>query len=163
MTMPFPLAWQALLVCIAVFVTPPVFAESMSSYVSVNDDASLNMRGRTIVLAGIYVPKTDEGCIDEAGADCRTRAAAALEFKIQGFVHCMSLRSLGRGTLTGTCYVDRTSFNPGIDLAAYLVESGWAMATPDAPYEYHALQRLAEVQLKGIWGSSRVITNRGLR
>jgi endonuclease YncB( thermonuclease family) len=138
-------------------------ARSMSSYVTVNDDASLNLSGHTIVLAGIYIPKTDESCIDEAGADCRTRAAAALRFKIQGFVHCEALRSLGRGVLTGACYSDRSAFDPGIDLAAYLVETGWAMATPDAPFEYHVLQRLAEVQLKGIWGSSRVITNRGLR
>jgi endonuclease YncB( thermonuclease family) len=155
--------WHLLLGCVVVIAAAAVDARSMSSYVSVNDDASLNLRGHTIVLAGIHVPKTAEGCIDRAGAACRTRAAAALRFKIQGFVHCEGLQAVGRSALTGTCHVDRSPFDPGIDLGAYLVENGWAFATPDAPFSYHALQRLAEAQLKGIWGNSRVITNRGLR
>lgn len=156
-------SWGKLAVVLVGVASAGAQALSMSSYVSVNDDASLNLRNRTIVLAGIFVPKTDASCIDEPGAKCRTRAAAALDFRIQGFVHCEGLQTAGRGILRGTCYVDRTPFDPGIDLGAYLVENGWAFATPDAPYSYHALQRLAEVQLKGVWGSSRVITNRGLR
>jgi endonuclease YncB( thermonuclease family) len=51
-----------------------------------------------------------------------------------------------------TCYRDRSSFDPGTDLAAYLIERGWALARPEAPFEYHAMERIARSQEVGVWG-----------
>lgn len=137
------------------FVTVPALAESVSSYAKVNDDGSLVVRGRTIELAGIYIPKTKESCIGETSDNCRTRAAAALDFRVQGFIYCDKLQKIG-AVWRGTCFVDRTPFDKGTDLAAYLVESGWALALPDASFEYLALEKLARTQLKGLWGGSTV-------
>jgi endonuclease YncB( thermonuclease family) len=50
--------------------------------------------------------------------------------------------------------VDRTSFEEGEDLAAYLIRHGWALARPGAPFEYHALERIAREQSAGVWGFS---------
>ena len=37
-------------------------------------------------------------------------------------------------------------------LAAYLIERGWAMALPGAPFEYHAIERIARSREVGVWG-----------
>lgn len=40
----------------------------------------------------------------------------------------------------------------GEDLAAYLLEQGWAVALPYTPFEYHVLERIARHKGFGIWG-----------
>jgi len=135
----------------------------LRSYAFVNDDASLTLDGNRVHLAGIFVPRTRASCIDQARTDCRTRAAAALLFRVNGFVECQILGTQSDGSLTGTCYVDRSRFDEGTDLGAYLIERGWAMAGRFAPFEYVALERLAENQGMGMWGNARVRTYRGFR
>jgi endonuclease YncB( thermonuclease family) len=137
--------------------------QRLRSYAFVNDDASLTLSGSRVHLAGIYIPHTRASCIDRANANCRTRAAAALLFRVRGFVECEILGAHSDGSLTGTCYVDRSRFDDGTDLGAYLIERGWAMAGRNAPFEYVALERLAENQGMGIWGNARVRTYRGFR
>ena len=130
-------------------------ARELHSYASVLDDASLSIEGKRVHLYGVYLP--------DAGRDCRTsirpvrcgsRAALALEFKIQGFVHCFPKSKNPDNSLNGVCYVDRGRFDEGQDLAAYLLEKGWALALPNAPFEYHALERIARHKGRGIWGST---------
>lgn len=135
----------------------------LDSYATVNDDASLNVSGKRIHLWGVYVPRNEESCIDEADSDCRTRASAALRFKLRGFVDCRIQRELSRQELVGQCFMDRSTFDQGIDLGAWLIREGWAMAGPDAPFEYRALERLASSNGKGIWGRSIVWTPGGWR
>lgn len=137
--------------------------ERLRSYAVVNDDASLSIKGQRVHLAGIFVPRTRASCIDRAQADCRTRAAAALQFRVRGFIECEIGGRFADGSLTGTCYVDRSRFDPGIDLGAYLIERGWALAGRNAPFEYQALERLAENQGMGIWDNAQVRTQRGFR
>ncbi|MFM1892015.1 MAG: hypothetical protein RLZ44_1092, partial [Pseudomonadota bacterium] len=69
------------------------------SYALINDDASLVVQNRVVHLAGVYVPTTRTSCIDAPRPGCRTRAAAALEFRIQGFVQCdvLGRRCAGEG------------------------------------------------------------------
>ena len=38
------------------------------------------------------------------------------------------------------------------DLSAYLLTRGWAVALPDAPFEYSALEKIARQQGIGVWG-----------
>ena len=54
--------------------------------------------------------------------------------------------------MQGVCYVNRGPFDEGEDLAAYLLERGWAVALPNAPFEYHALERIARHNARGVWG-----------
>lgn len=78
----------------------------------------------------------------------------ALDFRIRGFLHCYPQTKNADGSLNAICYVDRGRFDEGEDLAAYLLERGLALALPDAPFEYKALERIARHQHRGVWGFS---------
>ena len=43
--------------------------------------------------------------------------------------------------------------DPGEDLSAYLLEQGWAVALPDAPFEYQTLEKIARSRGFGVWGT----------
>ncbi len=130
----------------AVLLVAPSFAQ-VSSYAFVNDDGSLRIKGRTYRLDGIHIPATGQSCRTfERPVQCSSRAALALDFKIQGFVRCETRERNDDGSLSAYCTAD------GDDLAAYLLERGWALALPDAPFEYQALERIARHRGLGVWG-----------
>ena len=144
-------------------VVPVAMSRQLNSYATVNDDASLNIRGNQVYLHGVYIPKTRESCIGRTKPDCRTRAAEALEFRIRGFVECELALKLATSVYSGYCYGDRSTFDAGIDLGAYLIERGWALAGPNAPFEYQSLEKLARETDLGLWGNGRIWTHRGYR
>jgi endonuclease YncB( thermonuclease family) len=76
----------------------------------------------------------------------------ALEFKIDGFVHCDIKGAQEDGSVIGLCRVNVSAFNEGEDLSAYLLEEGWAVALPDAPFEYQTLEKIAQNRSFGVWG-----------
>ncbi len=152
-----------IVVCGAWPATAQSAPERLNSYAVVNDDASLIVRGKRVQLHGIYVPHTKESCINRVAHDCRTRAGAALRAKLRGFVDCRIQHVLSREELIGQCFMGRSTFDEGIDLGAWLIGEGWAMAGQDAPFEYQALERLASSNRKGVWGNSIVWTPWGYR
>lgn len=122
-------------------------AADITSYAFVQRDGTLRVQGRTIHLYGIHIPATGEACRTfERPVRCSSRAALALEFKIHGFVRCTPVERRPDGSLTAVCRAD------GTDLSAYLLERGWALALPDAPFEYVALERIARERGVGLWG-----------
>ncbi len=125
-----------------------VAAAAVSSYAFVHDDGSLRISGRTYRLYGIYVPPTERTCREfERPLKCGSRAALALDFKIgANFVRCEAKHKNDDGTISAVCTVN------GEDLAAYLLERGWAVALPDAPFEYQTLEKIARHKNIGIWG-----------
>lgn len=121
----------------------------------VQEDGTLQVQGRSIRLFGIYIPPTSRSCHTFVRpARCSSRAALALDFKIQGFVHCEPQAKHRDGSLTGLCHVNRNAFSEGEDLSAYLISLGWAAALPDAPYAYRVMEKIARQQGLGIWGIS---------
>ena len=42
-------------------------------------------------------------------------------------------------------------FNAVVDLGANLISAGMALAGPNAPFEYQALERIARATHQGIW------------
>lgn len=128
--------------------TNPASAADISSYAFVNDDGSLRIRGRTIHLYGILIPPTNRICRDFiVPVKCAPRAALALDFKIGAdFVHCDIKAQNPDRSLIATCWANE------VDLAAYLLERGWAVALADAPEIYHALERIARHRGVGVWG-----------
>lgn len=133
-------------------------AADISSYAFVQDDGTLRVDGRTIHLYGIHIPPTATACrTDERPVRCSARAALALEFKIQGFVRCHPTERRADGSLTALCRAD------GEDLSAYLLQRGWALALPDAPFEYTALERIARQRHLGVWGLAVEPVPRGAR
>ena len=140
------LALQALL-------PEPVYARELSSYAFINEDGTLRIKRKTIHLYGIHIPGTGKQCnTNLAPPFCGSRAAIALEFKIQGFVRCEIIEENSDGSLVGWCRVNASRLSEGEDLSAYLLERGWAVALPDAPIEYQVLEKIAYRRGIGIWG-----------
>ena len=128
-------------------------AREFSSYAKVNDDGSLRVGTREVHLYGIYIPPTGQTCRTYVSPPvCGSRAALALEFRIQGFVHCQQKSTNRDRSINAVCHVDRRHADEGEDLAAYLIRQGWALALPEAPFEYQALEKIARRQSAGVWG-----------
>ncbi len=70
-------------------------------------------------------------------------AVRAFNFKIQGFVYCDEQWTNSDSGVAAIC---RHGYE---DLSAYLIKQGWAVATPDAPFEYHALESIAHYSRRG--------------
>ncbi|QBQ55393.1 thermonuclease family protein [Nitrosococcus wardiae] len=140
------------------FPAATIAVADITGYALVQDDGSLKVGRRTIHLYGIYIPQTPVTCRSFLQPRrCAPRAALALDFKIQGFVHCKEREIYQDGSINAVCHADYTSVSMGIDLAAYLLEQGWAVALPDAPFEYHVLEKIARHKGFGIWGFSEMI------
>jgi endonuclease YncB( thermonuclease family) len=141
----------ALLVCLV----PSLAATEIESYAIVQEDGSLSVQGHTIRLFGIYIPPTDTICgTTVRPVRCLPRAALALDTKIQGFVRCEDVGVLPDGSISAICLVrgDGSVLDPPVDLSAWMLEQGWAVALPDAPFEYQVLGEIARTQERGIWG-----------
>jgi endonuclease YncB( thermonuclease family) len=120
----------------------------ISSFAFVQSDGTLRVSGETIRLYGIYVPPTDQSCRTfERPIECGTRASLALDFHIGvEFVHCEVKLRHQDGSLTALCRVR------GEDLSAWMLQKGWALALPDAPFEYTAFEKIARARGLGVWG-----------
>jgi endonuclease YncB( thermonuclease family) len=142
------LAALALLWAVAWWCPRPSMAAEFTSYAIVREDASMVIQGRVVRLYGIYIPDTGRTCRTFfSPPECGTRAALALEFKTgTHFVTCREVAALSDGSVSAVCWADEE------DLAAYLIRQGWALAGPDAPFEYVALERIAERRGLGVWG-----------
>lgn len=137
-----------LLAAIALAVPGAWAAEDISSFAFVEPDGSMRIAGNVIRLHGIFIPPTGETCHTfERPLRCGPRAALALEFKVSGdFVHCQPRQHDPDGGIRAVYTAG------GDDLGAWMLERGWAVATPDAPFEYTALERIARARGIGIWG-----------
>ena len=120
----------------------------ISSFAFVQEDGSMRISGSLVRLYGIYIPPTDQTCNTFIRPmPCGTRASLALDFKISGaFVHCLPRVTHPDGSITASCTVDRE------DLSAWMLQRGWAVALPDAPFEYRTLEKIAQSRGIGIWG-----------
>jgi endonuclease YncB( thermonuclease family) len=129
-------------------VSPAKAQSEISSFAFVQEDGSLKISGSLIRLYGIYIPPTDQSCSTFIRPmPCGTRASLALDFKISGaFVHCLPRATNPDGSITASCTVDRE------DLSAWMLQRGWAVALPDAPFEYQTLEKIAQSRGIGIWG-----------
>lgn len=134
----------------------PLQAREIVSYALVNDDATLTVRNKRIHLYGIHIPPTGRFCQRNIEpVRCASRAALALDFRIQGFVRCRTVVKHRDRSLTAQCT------NRDIDLSEYLLSRGWALALPNAPFGYHALERIAEKRSVGVWGIHADVITRG--
>ena len=116
-------------------------------------DGFLRIGTQIVQLFGIYIPPTGTRCeVILRPVRCGGRAAIALEFKAEGFIRCSTVGENPDGSVQAVCYARRTIRSPGVDLAAYLLNQGWALALPGAPFEYVARERIARERGVGLWG-----------
>lgn len=152
-----PLRWLLLALILALVHVPaaPVQAawDDIVGPAAVRGDGLLRVRGNWIRLHGVYIPPTNRQCRTFLQPKyCGNRAAVALDTKIQGFVFCQPVSRNPDGTLNAFCAVKRTFYSDGVDLGAYLISRGLALAGPYAPFEYIALERIAQSRGLGVWG-----------
>jgi endonuclease YncB( thermonuclease family) len=133
---------------LAVLLAPAgVAARTIESYAFVREDATLEVSNEHIRLYGVYVPETAKTCRTYIHpVRCSSKAALALEFRIQGFVRCETVQRYNDRSYAAVCFHD------GQDLGAYLISKGLAVATPDAPFDYKVRERIAREQSRGVWG-----------
>lgn len=149
MRYPWIRSFNRFLVAAAVLCTAPgtVSAADLHSFAFVRDDGTLKISGTVVRLYGIHIPETERSCRTfERPIKCAPRAVLALDFKVKGFVRCDVVERHPDHSVTAKCTVD------GEDLSAYMVRSGWALASPEAPFEYEALERIARHHNRGVWG-----------
>jgi endonuclease YncB( thermonuclease family) len=127
---------------------PAVAQVSLSSYAFVQDDGSLKISGYHVYLYGVYIPPTDRTCMTFIRPmPCGTRASLALSFRISGdFVRCTERWTNPDGSITANCRQGED------DLSEWMLQKGWALAAPDAPFQYVALERIAQSRGVGVWG-----------
>jgi endonuclease YncB( thermonuclease family) len=144
----FPLA-LTLIVLVGFSLAPATGgAADIVSYAFVQDDGSLKIQGRTVRLFGIYIPPTERTCRTFVRpVKCAPRAVLWLDFEINSrFVRCDKVAEYTDGSIGAYCRVD------GEDLGAWLLTQGWALASPEAPFEYRALEKIARTKGVGVWG-----------
>ncbi|MBI4793765.1 MAG: thermonuclease family protein [Deltaproteobacteria bacterium] len=131
-----------------VSLSAPLQAKDLSSYAFVSEDGSLEVSRQKIWLYGIYIPTTDRTCRTyQIPVICGPRATLALEFKIRPhFIECEERGENEDGSITALCRLK------GEDLSAWMLQEGWAVALPDAPFEYQMLEKIARARGRGIWG-----------
>jgi endonuclease YncB( thermonuclease family) len=131
-----------------------VAAGDIESYAIVQDDATLRVRGETIRLYGVHIADLRPFCDSTfRPTRCQTRAAAALASRIQGFVRCVPQVLYDDRSIGALCSIRGTGTpSRQIDLGAWLIEQGWAVALPEAPFAYHTLEEIAKVNGRGVWG-----------
>jgi endonuclease YncB( thermonuclease family) len=149
-TVSFARRLVALLLAFAAIGAP---AREISSWAIVNEDATLRIKGKTVHLYGIHIPDGGYTCAQNRRPPvCGSRASIALDFKVKGFIRCDIRGERPERGLIGWCRVGAGRFDDGEDLSAYLLERGWAVALPDAPVEYQALEKIARNRGVGVWG-----------
>jgi endonuclease YncB( thermonuclease family) len=122
--------------------------QEISGMASVLEDSSIKLSGYVVHLYGIYIPPTDQTCYTFVRpSPCGTRTAMALDFKISGqFVHCTPHATNPDGSIVASCRVENE------DLSEWMLQRGWAVAAPGAPFEYTTMERIAQSRGIGIWG-----------
>lgn len=126
---------------------PEASRADFTSYARVLDDATLRVGRRHVRLHGIYVPPSGRFCTSNVRpVRCASRAVNALDFKISGFVTCEEKLRYDDGSVSAVC------INDDVDLGAYLIERGWAVAAPGAPFHYEVLEEIAKRHNMGVWG-----------
>jgi endonuclease YncB( thermonuclease family) len=142
------------LLAVMLVAAPAAAATNLKSYAIVQDDGTLRVRGETVRLHGIHIPSTERVCQTRIRpVRCGTRVARALRQRIQGFVDCAPQGRHGDGSLAAICHIRQGSIlDPPLDLGAWLISQGLAVAAPAAPFEYGVLERIARAQGRGVWG-----------
>jgi endonuclease YncB( thermonuclease family) len=127
---------------------PQAQARDIVSYAQVQEDGSLKVSGQKIWLYGIFIPLNDRTCRTyQLPIKCGQRALLALDFKIgSSFVSCEKKAEREDGSIIALCRVK------GEDLSAWMLQEGWAVALPGAPFEYAVLEEIARQHYRGIWG-----------
>jgi endonuclease YncB( thermonuclease family) len=128
--------------------TPALAAEAITGHPVVVDGDTIELQGRRVDLHGIDAPETGQTCETAAGSPyrCGQAAAAALRQQIGGApVTCELQAAAAKERVTALCRAG------GVDLSAWMVGHGHALALRQAAPGYASQERRAWATRRGIW------------
>jgi len=114
------------------------------------DAGTIEIGSSTISLYGVDAPRSDQVC-ERGGAAwrCGQDAEWALAERFERhWALCDEKGTDSAGRIVAVCYLGGRN---GIDVNAWLLEQGWALAHADAPDTYHALENAAQRAGRGLW------------
>ena len=144
----------SLVVVVALLAASPTLA-AQKRMAFVQPDGTLKVGQRIVRLYGIYIPPGNRICRSNfRPVRCGSRAVMALDLRVDRFVTCNEMTRNRDRSVNAVCWVkDRNdALGPDVDLSAWMIYYGWAVALPGAPFEYYTLERIAQAHHRGIWG-----------
>lgn len=133
---------------IAFIAGAPAAAGTLTGEARIIDGDTIDVAGTRIRLEGIDAPEDGQLCISgkQSLYNCGALASATLDAKIGGVaVRCEGSRQDRYGRLLATC------FSEGININAWLVEEGWAVAFVRYSRAYLGEEERARAGLRGMW------------
>ncbi len=109
---------------------------------------TLVMGDQIIRMYGIAAPDIKQNCAarDGRGYRCGQQSAKWLsDWLLDNQVECHIIKDDGQGSLIGVCLIGQ------YDIAAAIVNAGWAVAYPQETQVYQAYQEQASVNRRGLW------------
>ena len=146
--MPVLAIWIAVVSYFGIGVTNSFSAPALQGTASVIDGDTIDIRGERIRLDAIDAPESSQLCLDAAGKRyrCGQKSAFALADMIGRSV--VSCEPKGRDRYKRTIAV---CFNGDINLNAWMVSQGWAVAFRKYGIDYIAQEDEARLARRGIW------------
>ena len=138
---------RACLGIIAALLAASAAAQTLTGTASVIDGDTLEIHGERIRLHGIDAPESAQSCYRDGQAwRCGQQASMALADRIgRKPVRCEGRERGVYGRLVAVCY------QGNLDLNAWLVRQGWAMAYRRYSRDYVSHEQAAESAERGIW------------
>ncbi len=126
---------------------PPPEAQTIIGRATVVDGDTIKIRDKSIRLFGVDALESGQHCVaDGKRQRCAQRAALALADKIGARnVACEKVDRDRYGRIVGVCHAG------GVNLNAWLVAEGWALAYRRYSRLYVEAEQIARFARKGIW------------
>jgi endonuclease YncB( thermonuclease family) len=149
--MPALAIWTALVASLGTGVADSMSAPAIQGTASVIDGDTIEIHGERIRLDAIDAPESSQLCIDAAGKRyrCGQKSAFALADMIGRSV--VSCEPKGRDRYKRTIAV---CFKGDINLNAWMVSQGWAVAFRKYGIDYISQEDEARLARRGIWAGS---------
>ncbi len=119
------------------------------------DAGTIEIGSQTIGLFGIEAPPSDQMCERNGAAwRCGQGAEWALAERLERhWLLCDEQAPDRQGRARGICYLAGRN---GIDVNAWMVENGWAVARPEETTAYVRLEEAAQRAGRGLWSGKFV-------